>query len=62
MKNCDKNKESLFLKYWDVNDLQSWAITRNLPVNDLRLVENISEFDESLIKSYNEERDDGSFL
>ena len=21
MKNCDKNKESLFLKYWDVNDL-----------------------------------------
>ena len=62
MKNCDKNKESLFLKYWDVNDLQSWAITRNLPVNDLRLVENISEFDESLIKSYNEERDDGYFL
>ena len=62
MKNCDKNKESLFLKYWDINDLQSWAITRNLPVNDLRLVENISEFDESLIKSYNEERDDGYFL
>ena len=62
MKNCDKNKESLFLKYWDVNDLYSWAITRKLPVNDLRLVENISEFDESLIKSYNEERDDGYFL
>ena len=62
MKNYNKNKELLYLKYWDVNNLYGWAMTRKLPVNDLRLVEDISEFDESLIKSCNEESDDVYFL
>ena len=62
MKNYNKNKELLYLKYWDVNNLYGWVMTRKLPVNDLRLVEDISEFDESLIKSYNEESDDVYFL
>ena len=30
-----------------------------LPVNDLKLVEDISEFDESFIKNYNQTSDDG---
>ena len=27
MKTYDKNKESSFLKYWDVNDLNGWAMS-----------------------------------
>ena len=33
-----------------------------LLVNDFKWVEDISEFNESFIKSYNEEKDEGNFL
>ena len=33
-----------------------------MPVNDFRWVEDISEFDESFIKSYNEKSDEGYCL
>ena len=55
-------KESLYLKYWDVNNLYGWAMSQKLPVNDFKLVEDIFEFDKSLIKCYNEESDEGYFL
>ena len=32
-----------------------------LPVNDFKWVKDISEFDESFIKSYDEETDEGNF-
>ena len=57
MKDYDKNKESQHLKYWDINNLCGWAMSQKLPVN-----EDISEFDESFIKSYNEESDEENFL
>ena len=31
MKGCDKNKESSYLKYWDANNLNDWAISQKLP-------------------------------
>ena len=34
MKDYDKNKESSYLKNWDVNNLYSWAMSQNFPVND----------------------------
>ena len=34
-------------------------MSQKLPVNDFKWVEDISKFDESLIKSYNEESDEG---
>ena len=51
VKDYNKNKESSYLKYWDVNKLYGWAMSHKLPVNDLKRVKDNSEFDESFIKS-----------
>ena len=32
MKEYDKNKESSYLKYWDVNNLQGQEMQQKLPV------------------------------
>ena len=37
-------------------------MSQRLPVNDLKLVEDISEFNKSFIKYYNEESDESYFL
>ena len=59
MKDYDKNKEWSYIQYWEVYNLYGWEMSQNLPVNDFKLVEDISEFHESFIKSYNEESDEG---
>ena len=33
MKDYDKNKESSYIQYWDVNNLYRWAIPQKFPVN-----------------------------
>ena len=33
MKDHDKNKESLYLKFWDVSNLYDWVMSQKLPVN-----------------------------
>ena len=50
MKGYDKNKESSYLKYWDVNNLYGWTMSQTLPINDFKRVEDISEFNESFKK------------
>ena len=62
MKDNDKNKESLYLQYWDVNNLFRLAISQKLPVNDFEWIEDASQINEDLIKNYNEESDKGYFL
>ena len=42
MKDYDKNKESLNLKYWGVNNLYSWAMSQKLPVSKFEWVEHTS--------------------
>ena len=54
MKDYDKNKESPCLKYLDVNNLNSWAMSQKLPVNNFEWIKDISKFNEDFIKSYNE--------
>ena len=54
MKDHDQRKESPFLKYWDVYSLYGWAMSRNLPLSNLKWVGEKSEFNEDLIKSYND--------
>ena len=45
-----KNKESLSLKYWDVNNLYGWSVSQKLPVSDFKWVEVASQNNEDYIK------------
>ena len=62
MKDYDENKKLSYLKYWDVNNLYSWAMLQKLPLNNFEWIEDTSQFNEDFIKSYNEENDEGYFL
>ena len=62
MTDYDKNKESLYLKYCDVNDLYGWVMSQKLLVNKFKWIEDVSQFNEDFIKKYNEESDEGYFL
>ena len=54
MKNHDKSIESSYLMYLDANNLYGWAMSKKLSVNGFEWVEELSEFDERLIKKYDE--------
>ena len=62
MADYDKNKESSFLKYWDVNNFYGWAMWQNLPVGRFIWVGNSSKFNENFIKNYNEDNNIEYFL
>ena len=55
MKDYDKNKESSYLMYWNVNN---WHVS----LGGFKLVEETSEFNEDFIKSYKEDSDIGYFF
>ena len=55
MKDYDKNKESLLLQYWDVNNLYGWAMSQKIPINDFELIEDTFQFNEGFMKNSNEE-------
>ena len=50
MKDCDKNKESSYLKYWDVNNLYGLVMSQKLPVNNFEWTEDTSQLNEDFIK------------
>ena len=62
MKDYDKNKESSYIQYWDVNILYGWAMSQQLPVNNFEWIKDTSQFNEDFRKSYDEESDEGYFL
>ena len=49
MKGYDKNKESLYLQYWDVNNLYGLAMSQKLPVNNFEWIEDTSQYNEDFI-------------
>ena len=62
IKDCDKNKESSYLQYWDAINLSCWAKSQKLPVNSFERIKDTSQFNENFIKKYNKESDEGYFL
>ena len=62
MKNYDKNKELSFLMYVDANNLYGWAMSKKLPVDGFKWVDDLSVFTEDFIKSNDEEGDVGYLL
>ena len=43
MKNYDKNEESSYIQYLDVNNLCGWAMSQKLPVNGFNWIEDTSK-------------------
>ena len=62
MKDCDKNKDPSYLKYWDVNNVYERAMSQKLPVNKFEWIEDTSKSNEDFMKNYNEESDEGYFV
>ena len=62
MKDYNENKDSSYLKYWDVNNLYGWEMSQKFPVNNFEWIRDASQFNEVFIKSYNEESDEGYFF
>ena len=62
MKDYDRNKESSYSKYWDVNNLYDWTMLQKLPVNKFEWIEYTSLFNKDFIKIYNEKSDERYFL
>ena len=62
MKDYDKDKESLCLTYWDMNNLYGWAISQELSLSGFKWIEEIFQFNKDFIKSYKEDSDKGFFL
>ena len=62
MKSYNKNKESPYLQYWDVNNLCTRKMLQKLPVNNFEWIEDTSQFHEDFITNYNEKGDERCFL
>ena len=62
MKDYDKNKQSSYLKYWDLNNLYGLAMSQKLSMNAFEWVEDSSQFNKDFKKNYNEESDEGYFF
>ena len=61
IKDYDKNEESSYHQFWDVNNLYGWQMSQKLPVNYFEIIKDTSQFNEDFIKNY-EESDWGYFL
>ena len=53
MKNYNNNEESSYIQYLDANNLYGWTMSKKLPVNGFKWINN-NEINEDFIKNYNE--------
>ena len=61
MKNYNNNEESSYIQYLDANNLYGWAISKKLPVNGFKWLDN-NKINEEFIKNYNENDKKGYIL
>ena len=66
MKNYNNNEESLYIQYLDANNLYGWAMSKKLPVNGFKWIDNSETaehvINEEFIKNYNENDNKGYIL
>ena len=62
MEDYDKNKESSYIQYWDINNLYDWAMSQNLPENTFEQMKDIPQLHEDFFKKYDEKSDKGYLL
>ena len=58
MKNYNNKEESSYIQYLDANNLYGWAMSKKLPVNGFKWIDN-REINEDFIKNYDENNDKG---
>ena len=58
MKNYNNNEESSYIQYLDANNLYGWAMSKKLPVNGFKWIDN-KQINEDFIKNYDENNDKG---
>ena len=61
LKNFNKDEELPCIQYLDANNLYGWAMSKKLPVNGFKWIDN-NEIDEEFIKNYNENNNKGYIL
>ena len=61
MKNYNNNEESSYIQYLDANNLYGWAMSKKLPTNGFKWIDN-NEINEDFIKNHNENNDKGYIL
>ena len=66
MKNYNNNEESSYIQYLDANNLYGWAMSKKLPTNGFKWIDNNEPakhvINEDFIKNYNENNDKGYIL
>ena len=62
MKYYDKNKESSYLKYWNLNNLYGWVMFQKFSLKNFEWIKDTFQFSEDFIKNYNGESDEKYFL
>ena len=62
MKNYDKNKESVFLKYLDANKLYGFPMCEKFPVRNFKWSNKLDKFTDEFIKNYDKNSDKGYIL
>ena len=50
----NKDIESSYFMYLDANNLYGWTRSKKLPVDGFKWVEDLSKFNESFMKNYDE--------
>ena len=61
IKDCHRNEEFSYFNYWDVNNLNGWAMPQKLTKGGFKLFENRYQFNECFIEKCNEDSDEGYF-